>query len=39
MCMFKSGYGQSGVWTIKITISQEWNNGITDFMHAGTNLW
>ena len=31
LVIVKSGYGQSGVWTIKITISREWNNGINWF--------
>ena len=25
--MVKNGYGQSGLWTLKLTVSQEWNDG------------
>ena len=33
----KNGCGQSGLWTLKLTISKEWTNGINFFLQAGTN--
>ena len=32
------GFGQSGFWTLKLTVSQEWSGEINCFLHAGTNL-
>ena len=26
--MVKNGYGQSSLWTLKLTVSQEWTDGI-----------
>ena len=33
----KNGFGQSGFWTWKLTVSQEWTDRIKLFFHAGTN--
>ena len=35
--MVENGCGQSGDGTVKLTISQEWTDGITDFLHVDTN--
>ena len=29
--MVKNGFGQSGFWTLKLTVSQEWNDEINYF--------
>ena len=34
--MVKNGCGQSGPWSLKLTVSEDWTDG-TDFLHAGTN--
>ena len=34
----KNRYGQSALWTLKLTVSQEWTNEINSFLHAGTSL-
>ena len=33
----KYGCGQSGLWTLKFAISQEWKDEINWFFQAGTN--
>ena len=34
--MVKNECGQSGLWTLKLTVCQERTDG-TDFLHAGTS--
>ena len=34
----KYGLGQSRLWTKKLTVSEEWTGGITDFLHVYTDL-
>ena len=36
--MMKNGCGQSGHGTLELTVSQEWIDEWTDFLHAGANL-
>ena len=36
--MVKNRCGKSGLWTLKLTLSQEITNGINWFLHAGTSL-
>ena len=31
-------FGQSGGRTLKLTVSEEWTDGITDFLHFSTDL-
>ena len=33
----KSGCGQSGDRFVKLTVSEEWTDGRTDFLHIGTD--
>ena len=33
----KNGCGWSGEETLKLTGSEEWTDGITDFLHVGTD--
>ena len=35
--MVKNGCGQSGDGTLKLTVSEEWTNGITDFSNFDTD--
>ena len=35
--MVKNGCAQSGLWTLKLTVSEAWPYGINWFFHAGTN--
>ena len=37
MVMVKNGHGQSGHRTLKLTVSQEWIDEITNFLHDGAN--
>ena len=30
----QNGFGQSGDGTLKLTVSEEWTDGITDFFHV-----
>ena len=32
--ILKNWRGQSGLWTLKLTVSEEWTDGITDFLHV-----
>ena len=34
--MIKNGCGQSGDGTLKLNVSEEWTDGITDFLHVVT---
>ena len=34
--MVRNGCGQSSGRTLKLTVSEEWTDRITDFLHAGT---
>ena len=34
----QNGCGKSGLWTLKLTLSQEITDGINWFLHAGTSL-
>ena len=33
----KNGCGQFSLWTVKLTVPQEWTDGINGFLHAGKN--
>ena len=33
----KNGCDQSGPWTLKLIVSQEWTDGITDILHVDTD--
>ena len=35
--MAKTGFSQSGDVTLKLTVSREWADGITDFLYADTD--
>ena len=35
--MIKNGCGQSGDGTLKLTVSEKWTDGITDFLHVDTD--
>ena len=35
--MIKNGCSQSGDGTLKLTVSEEWTGGITNFLHVGTD--
>ena len=35
--MVKNGYGQSGLWSQKLSASEEWTDEVNWFLHAGTN--
>ena len=35
--MVRIGCGQSGHGTLKLTVSQEWSDGMNWFLHAGAN--
>ena len=35
--MAKNGWGQSGDWTLKLTESKEWTDGITHFLYIDTD--
>ena len=35
--MVENGCGQSGHGTLKLTVSQEWIDGMNWFLHAGVN--
>ena len=39
--MFKNGCGQSGLWNLKLIVSEEWRDGINKFFACwfGTNLY
>ena len=37
MGLVKNGCGQSGDRTLKLTVSQEWTDGITDFVNVDTD--
>ena len=36
--MVRNGCGQSGDGTLKLTVSEEWTDGITDFLYVYTDL-
>ena len=35
--MIRNGCGQSGGGTLKLTVSEKWTDGITDFLHVDTD--
>ena len=37
MGIVRNGEGQSGHGTVKLTVSQEWIDGMNWFLHAGAN--
>ena len=36
--MVNNGCGQSGLWTLKLTVSEEWTDWITVFLHVNIEI-